>query len=111
MLTPGLLQSAFLRATQSMCGAAQRWQSDAVTGLTDQQLASRLAYELGSYGGSSANGLDVEYTAEGLRIWASDTGFVRRTKDGPALQGQATISFARHVYGIANPADGQMKLF
>lgn len=111
MLNANLLHRAFVRATQSMCGAAERWQADAATGLTDAQLAIRLAYELGSYGGSTGNGLDVEYAGDGLRIWASDTGFVRRTKDRPVLQGQATVNFARHVYGIANPADLQMKLF
>jgi hypothetical protein len=111
MLNPDLTHRAFIRATQSMCGAAERWQADASTGLTDQQLHDRLAYELGSYGGTSETGLDIEYVGDGLCIWASATGFVRRTKDKPILQGQTTIAYARHTYGIRHPTDGQLALF
>jgi len=55
--------------------------------------------------------MDVEYTGDDLRIWASVTGFVRRTKDKPILQGSATISYARHAYGITNPGETQLPLF
>lgn len=110
-MTPDNIHAAFIRATQSMCGAAERWNADASTGLNDEQLAQRLAFELGSYGGSAGSGMDVEYTGDGLRIWASISGFVRRTKDKPILQGSATIRYARHVYGIANPGEKQLALF
>lgn len=110
-MTPDDIQAAFIRATQSMCGAAERWKADGATGLNDQQLAERLAFELGSYGGSAGNGMDVEYTADGLRIWANVSGFVRRTKDKPIMQGSATIRYARHVYGIAYPGEQQLVLF
>lgn len=111
MLNADLTRRAFIRATQSMCGAERRWKNDASTGLTDDQLEARLAFELGCYGGSSGHGLDVEFTADGLRIWANDAGFVRRTKDKPILHGKSTIAYARHLYGIGNPADTQLALF
>lgn len=110
-MTPDDIHAAFIRATQSMCGAAERWKADGAAGLNDQQLAERLAFELGSYGGSAGHGMDVEYTADGLKIWASVSGFVRRTKDKPILQGSATIRYARHAYGIANPGEQQLPLF
>lgn len=111
MLNAELARRAFLRATQSMSGAAERWNADSKTGLTDEQLSKRLADELGAYGGSSSNGLDVEFTADGLRIWAPDTGFVRRPKDKPILQGRVMLSFARQIYAIANPSNVQLTLF
>lgn len=107
-MTPEQIRAAFLIATQSWEGALQRWQADAAKGLTDCQLAERLAYELGVYGGHASTDIDVEYTGEGLRIWASHTGFVRRTTDKPVLQGAATVAFARRVYGIPDPADHQL---
>lgn len=111
MLNADLTHRAFIRATQSMCGAAERWHADATAGLTDEQLQQRLAFELGSYGGYAGGDLDVEYMADGLRIWASATGFVRRTKDKPILQGTATMAYARHAYGISQPDDSQLALF
>lgn len=91
-----------------MCGAAARWNADAAMGLNDQQLAERLAFELGSYGGSAGSGMDVEYTGDALRIWGSITGFVRRTKDKPILQGSATILYARHAYASPTPANSSL---
>lgn len=108
MLTADQKRQAFILATQSFADAAARWEADATRGLTDSQLAERLAYELGSYGGHARTGLDVEYTADGLRIWARTDGFVRRTTDAPIMQSAATIAFARVVYGIPDPDQSQL---
>jgi len=110
MLTEAEKREAFILATQSWAGAADRWKADAATGLSDCQLAERLAYELGSLGGHCKTGLDVVYSGDGLKIWASTMGFVRRTSDRPILQGASTVAYARQVYGIPDPADHQLAL-
>lgn len=111
MLTEQQKREAFMLATQSFAGAADRWEADASTGLTDSQLAERLAYELGSFGGHCRTGLDVEYSGDGLKIWAAAPGFARRSPDHLILQGSATIAYARMVYRIPDPADHQLALF
>lgn len=110
MLTESQKREAFLIATQGWSGAAQRWADDAAKGLTDDQLALRLAYELGSFGGHCRTGMDVEYAGDGLKIWASVGSFARRTPAYLILQGAATVAYARQVYGIADPADPQLSL-
>lgn len=111
MLTDHQKREAFILATQSFAGAAARWESDSLTGLTDSQLAERLAYELGSFGGHCRTGLDVEYAGDGLKIWAAAPGFARRSSDYLILQGAATVAYARVVYAIPDPADHQLPLF
>lgn len=109
MLTDQQKREAFILATQSFEGAAARWRADAATGLTDSQLAERLAYELGSFGGHCRTGLDVEYAGGGLKIWANAHGFARRTPDHLILQGAATVAYARTIYEIPDPADQQLR--
>jgi hypothetical protein len=111
MLTNDEKREAFILATQSFAGAAARWEADTVKGLTDSQLAERLAYELGSFGGYCRTGLDVEYAGDGLKIWATADGFARRTPSHLILQGAGTIAYARTVYAIPDPADRQLQLF
>jgi hypothetical protein len=64
-------QRAFIRATKGMSQAAERWAQRAATGLTDEQLADALKYELGIFGGSSAtdNCPALTYQGNGLKIW------------------------------------------
>src|SRR5689334_22898853 len=63
-------RSAFVRATCSMSGAADRWKSRAATGLTDEQLHDALKFELGIFGGSTSHGNcpDLMFQGNGLKI-------------------------------------------
>jgi hypothetical protein len=102
---------AFLRATRSMSGAAGRWKQRAATGMTDEQLAEALRYELGIFGGSSA-GKDcpaLTYQGNGLKIWAN-WEIVNHVTTPPTFQGAHTIAMARVVYGIRHPDDRQLSL-
>lgn len=102
---------AFRRATCSMQGAKERWAQRAARGLTDEQLAEALRYEIGIYGGfSGPDSLSVSYQGAGLKIWASWETHNTVT-DAPAFKGAASIAMARQVYGIRNPQDKQFALF
>jgi hypothetical protein len=101
----------FIRVTHGTCGAAERWKDRAVKGMTDEQLANALAYELGIEGGGSATHAvpAYHYRAAGLQIWAS-WDFPSVHQDKPAFKGAATIAMAREVYGIRHPDDRQFSL-
>ncbi|HYM11110.1 MAG TPA: hypothetical protein VEU62_10265 [Bryobacterales bacterium] len=102
---------AFGRATCSMEGAKERWAQRAARGLTDEQLAEALRFELGIYGGfSGPDSLSVTYQGAGLKIWASWETHNTVT-DAPAFKGAATVATARQVYGIRNPENKQLALF
>lgn len=113
VLTPIEIQAVFQDATLSFEGAINRWYRDAQEGRTDEQLIQRLRTELGDYGGQSQCGptadITIEYTAEGLRIWASRDGLSRHTKK-PVLEGKATLAMARLIYAIKDPSSGQLSL-
>lgn len=46
------IKDAFMQAVHSYANAKKRWQERAVKGLTDDELAKALRYELGIAGGS-----------------------------------------------------------
>jgi hypothetical protein len=94
-----------------MCGAADRWKQRAGTGMTDEQLAEALKYELGIFGGSSSRGNcpDLMFQGSGLKIWAN-WEIVNHVTTSPTLQGASTIAMAREVYGIRHPDDRQLAL-
>jgi hypothetical protein len=94
-----------------MQGASERWAQRAARGLTDEQLAEALRYELGIYGGFCGPGmLSVSHQGAGLKIWAS-WEIHNTVTDAPAFKGAATVATARQVYGIRNPEDKQLALF
>ncbi len=102
---------AFKRATGGIERAAKRWAERAATGLTDEQLAEALAYEIGIFGGSCGPGeLHPTYQRAGLKIWASWES-MNHVTDRPIFEGRATIAMAREVYGIRDPSDMQLSLF
>jgi len=102
---------AFRKATNSMANSAARWAERARTGLTDEELAQALAYELGIYGGSGARDqIDIAFQGAGLKIWASWES-INLVQDTPIFAGKATIAMAREVYGIPDPSDRQITLF
>ncbi|MGI9375050.1 MAG: hypothetical protein ACR2PC_02965 [Tsuneonella suprasediminis] len=107
-LTREDVEEAFRRATNSVVEAAERWAARAEFGLTDEELAEALRYELGIAGGTGGRGaLCVAYQGAGLKIWAGKSGWALTP---PILEGQRTIAFAREYCGIPNPSDEQMKL-
>lgn len=107
-LTHEDVEEAFRRSTNSFAGAAERWAARVESGLTDEELAEALRYELGIAGGSSGCGsLSVAYQGAGLKIWA---GWAGSPLTPPALEGARTVAFAREYYGIPDPSDEQMKL-
>ncbi len=101
----------FRRATGGFSNAADRWRERAVSGMTDDDLADALAFELGTYGGSGGpDCLCLTFQAAGLKIWIS--WHVHNTqKEPPTFQGRTTIAMARTVYGIRDPSDRQLALF
>lgn len=102
---------AFRRATCGFENAEQRWHQRSQTGLTDEQLADALKFELGLLGGECGGSVGwLEYQGDGLKIWASET-YISRHRDPPTLQGAATLRMARDVYGIRDPEDRQLGLF
>jgi hypothetical protein len=110
-LTPDEKIWAFRRATNSMCNSGKRWAERVASGLTDEQLAEAIKYELGSMGGSSGPGsLSVEYAGDGLKIWAGH-GTAGRHSTPPICLGPATVRLAREVYGIRDPEERQFGLF
>ena len=94
-----------------MQGASDRWAQRAARGLSDEQVAEALRFELGIYGGfSGPNSLSVTYQGAGLKIWASWETHNTVT-DAPVFKAAVTIATARQVYGIRNPEDKQLALF
>ena len=102
----------FIRATSGMSGAAERWKERAAKGMSDEQLAAALAYELGIEGGASSRKDVPAYHVKGagLQIWIS-WDFPRCHQEKPTFKGSDTVAMARQVYGIRNPEDKQMDLF
>lgn len=101
----------FKKATCGMAGASSRWKERAAKGMSDEDLASALAYEIGIFGGSgSPDGLCLTYQAAGLKIWISWE--IQNTHEqSPDFQGAETVAMARLVYGIRDPSDKQLALF
>ena len=94
-----------------MQDAAKRWAERTAKGLTDEQLADALRYEIGIYGGfGGPDMLSVSYQGAGLKIRASWETHNTVT-EVPVFQGAATIATAREVYGIRDPQDKQLALF
>jgi hypothetical protein len=89
---------ALRRATNSVEGAKERWAKRVRDGLTDDQLAEALRYELGHMGSSSKDDVGVTYHGNELKIWADRC--IGSTRAKPILEGRDTVTFARRVYGI-----------
>lgn len=98
---------AFLKATGGMSGAARRWRERAAKGMSEEELAEALAFEMGQ-GGSG--GLSINQNGSGLRIWASWETRNLHTA-APIFAGKATIAKARAVYGIRDTSETQLTLF
>jgi hypothetical protein len=102
--------AAFLKATNGMAGANERWTERAAKGLTDEQLAEALAFEMGQGGSGGPDSLWISQNGAGLRIWASwEIQNIHTAK--PIFAGKATIEKAREVYGIRDPSQTQLSLF
>ena len=102
---------AFMRATGGYERSAQRWAERARSGLTDEELAKALAYEIGIFGSSCGPGeLAITYQGAGLKIWAGWEVFNHVTEK-PIFEGRSTIAMAREVYGIRDPSDTQLSFF
>jgi hypothetical protein len=103
--------ACFRKATSGMAGAAARWQERAAKGMSNDELAKALAYEIGSFGGSGGpDSLCLTYQASGLKIWI-DWEIGNTHEQPPVFQGQATVAMARELYRIKDPADKQLALF
>lgn len=101
---------AFRRATNGISGSAERWAARLRTGLSDEQLAEALEYEIGQITEEFYGDIGIAAEGHGLKIWVGE--FPNRHKDKPLFQGAATVRMAREVYGIAKPAfQPQMGLF
>lgn len=101
---------AFLRATGGMSGAARRWQERAAKGMTDEELAEALAFEMGEGGSGGPESLSISQNGAGLRIWASwEVQNIHTAK--PIFTGKASIAKAREIYGIRDPSQRQLALF
>jgi hypothetical protein len=102
---------AFMRATGGYERSAKRWAQLARTGLTDEELAKALAFEIGILGGSGGpEELSITYQGAGLKIWAGWEIFNHVTEK-PIFEGRSTIAMAREVYGIRDPSDTQLSFF
>jgi len=111
LLTEDDKRTGFLRATGGFSGANARWAERAQRGLSDADLAEALAYELGIFGGTCGPGdLWLTFQGAGLKIWISWESQNHYTAR-PCFEGKTTIAMARLVYGIKDPADGQLVLF
>ena len=107
-LTEADKREGFIRATSGFSRAEQRWGERAASGLTDRELAEVLGFELGIFGGSGGSGsLHLTYLGAGLKIWISWHTYNHVTMS-PTFEGRSTITMARYVYGIKDPADGQV---
>jgi hypothetical protein len=102
-LTPEEKVWAFRKATSGFEGGKQRWMERAATGMSDDELAEALQYEIGIFGGQCGPGqIGITYQGNGLKIWA-DRSIGRSHDRAPILSGKATVAFARMVYGIREP--------
>ncbi|MBZ9944506.1 hypothetical protein LB533_25765 [Mesorhizobium sp. BR1-1-13] len=103
--------AGFRRATCSMAGARERWRERARTGLSNQEPAEALAYELGIFGGCGGpDCLSLTYKGAGLKIWISwETHNSYQMK--PTFSGGTTIAMARLIYGVKDPYEVQLALF
>jgi hypothetical protein len=64
--------AGFRPATCGTAGAAARWRERAAKGMSDDELAKALAFEIGIFGGrSSPDGISLTYQAAGLKMWIS----------------------------------------
>lgn len=104
------IAKAFRRATNGISGSAERWAARIRTGLSDEQLAEALEFEIGQITEEYYGEIGIAAEGHGLKIWVGE--FPSRHKDKPTFQGAATVRMAREVYGIAKPAvQPQMDLF
>ena len=79
-------------------------------GMTDAELAAALKTVFGIFGGSGGpDQLSIAYAGAGLRIWGAWHA-VNTVQDTPLFAGDRTIAMARHIYGIGNPDEAQMRL-
>src|SRR5207249_2248573 len=110
-LTEADKRAGFIRCTGSMGGfeeGAKRWAERTAKGMTDEELAEALEYEIGIEGGGTGYGdcPGYHYRGAGLQIWLK-WGFPRTYEEKPTFKGAATIAMARTVYGIRHPDDKQ----
>lgn len=110
-LTEDDKRAAFIQSTTGFANAPERWKQRAATGLTDEQLAEALRFEIGIFGGASGpDRMATAHQGAGLKIWASWNGWIDTGKEKPIFAGDATVRMAREVFGINDPEDGQMRL-
>jgi hypothetical protein len=94
-----------------MAGAQERWRERARTGLSHQELAEALSFELGIFGGCGGpDCLSLIYKGAGLKIWIS-WEIHNSYQMKPTFSGEATIAMARLVYGVRDPEEVQLALF
>ena len=111
ILTQEDKQHALRRALTSTQGAVKRWSERAATGLSDEDMAKAVRYELGICGGSGCrDSIDIHYEGAGFKIWAAWECF-NPYQTEPIFQGQATITAARQLFGVKSPDDIQLDLF
>lgn len=102
------IEKALRRAINHTEGSGARWAERIASGLTDEELAKALRYELGIAGGQSGRDmLSIDYQGAGFKIWAS-WGSTNPCSDKPVLEGRNTMEMTREIYGIRDPADQQM---
>lgn len=102
-LTPEDKRRGFLRATQSFASSLDRWEERREKGMTDDELADALKYELGIYGGASSTDDVPGYTVQGagLQIWLS-WSFANSHTDKPTFKGAKDGNAA---YVLMRPAN------
>lgn len=100
----------FIKATSGFARSAERWKERAEKGMTDDDLAEALRYELGIECWTGIDELTVRYKGAGLKIWISRCGISPR-QDKPTYSDKSTIAMARLVYEIKDPANIQLVLF
>jgi len=64
----------------------------------------------GQLGRGGPDCISVAYQGAGLKIWAS-WSYPNIVTDRPLFQGRATVSMAREIYRIPDPANRQQSLF
>ncbi|OJU50107.1 MAG: hypothetical protein BGO03_09565 [Mesorhizobium sp. 61-13] len=110
-LTDADKREGFIRATGGFSGAKQRWAKRVERGMTADELAGALAFELGIFGGSGGpDQLSLTFQGTGLKIWISWETHNHVTMK-PTFEGKGTIAMARLVYGVNDPADRQLALW
>ncbi len=91
MLTPSDIRCAFLAATHSVAGARLRWNNDVRVGRTDEQLAERLRYELGTFGGWLTHAGVEAAVRHYIAMFQRRLRFSRKRCVAPTLTDQAGI--------------------